>query len=68
MGHPNPQGPINYPNEVPEFKSFIKEIKNIMPIIRTPESYEEDRFKTISEFKWCMRFHSEVEFEWKGKS
>ena len=31
-------------------------------------SLEENRFKTISEFRWCMKFHGEVEFEWKGKS
>lgn len=29
-------------------------------------SFEEDRFKTISDFKWCMRRGGEVQFEWKG--
>ena len=29
-------------------------------------SLEENRFKTISEFKWCVNHGGEVEFEWKG--
>ena len=28
---------------------------------------EENRFKTISDFKWCMLRHGEVAFEWQGK-
>ncbi len=31
-------------------------------------SYEDDRFKTISEFKECLIRGGEVEFDWKGKS
>ena len=68
-GVPNFEKPhINYYGDVPEFKNYFKEMKNIMPIIRTPESYEEDRFKTISEFKLCVLRGGEIEFEWKGKS
>ena len=26
----------------------------------------ENRFETINDFKECMRYHGEVEFEWKG--
>ncbi len=37
-------------------------------VINGSNSFEDDRFKTISEFQWCMKFHGEVEFEWKGKS
>ena len=29
-------------------------------------SFEENRFKTISDFKQCMRRGGEVEFEWNG--
>ncbi|MGW8115310.1 hypothetical protein ACVS9P_09155 [Caproicibacterium sp. NSD3] len=25
-------------------------------------------FQTISEFKWCMKAHGELEFAWKNKS
>ena len=28
---------------------------------------EENHFESISDFKDCMRYHGEVEFEWKGK-
>ena len=27
---------------------------------------EENRFETISEFKWCVECGGEIEFEWKG--
>ena len=33
-----------------------------------PGNTEEDRFQTISEFKECMHYHGEVEFEWNGKT
>ena len=26
------------------------------------------KFENISDFKWCMKCHGEVEFVWKGKS
>lgn len=29
-------------------------------------SPEDNRFKTISDFKWCVNSGGEVEFEWKG--
>lgn len=29
-------------------------------------SFEENRFKTISDFKQCMRRGGEVQFEWNG--
>lgn len=31
-------------------------------------SFEENRFKTISDFKDCMIRNGEVEFEWDGKN
>ncbi len=70
-GNPLPQGPINYKDSVPEFKYYIgddgfmtKEIKHT--IITKRNSFEDNRFKTISEFKWCVNDGGEVEFEWKG--
>ena len=33
----------------------------------TPERIELNRFKTISNFKWCVNCGGEIEFEWKGK-
>lgn len=35
-------------------------------IIRS-NSLEENRFKTISDFKWCVNNGGEVEFEWNNK-
>lgn len=61
-GNPLPQGPINYPDGAPEFKNYTY-------ITRRTEkmnSFEQNRFKTISEFIWCVNSGSEVEFEWKG--
>lgn len=31
-------------------------------------SFEENRFKTISDFNDCMCWHGDVEFEWNGKN
>ena len=62
--HPDPQGHINYPNDVPEFKyfgGFTMEHTDILT-----GNTGENRFETINDFKECMRYHGEVEFEWKG--
>ena len=31
------------------------------------ENYDKHSFKTISDFKWCMKQGGEVEFEWNEK-
>ena len=36
------------------------------PIIHKQNSLEDNRFKTISDFKWCMRCGGEVELQWNG--
>lgn len=33
----------------------------------TPKSIELNRFKTISDFKWCVNCGGEIEFEWNSK-
>ena len=33
-----------------------------------PNTVEENRFETISDFKWCMYCGGEVLFNWKGKT
>lgn len=38
-----------------------------MSAIIGPNSPEENRFKSISDFKWCVNCGGEVQFEWKGK-
>ena len=39
---------------------------NKTPITPEGNSFKEDRFQSISEFKWCVNDGGEVEFEWKG--
>ncbi|MDP4119723.1 MAG: DUF4417 domain-containing protein [Bacillota bacterium] len=65
-GYPNLSSPINYPDGIiPEFKNF-KEIK-AMSNIDNKNSSEVNRFKTISEFKWCVNHGGEVEFVYNEK-
>lgn len=33
-----------------------------------PNTLEENRFKSISDFKWCMKRGGEVQFDWQGIS
>ena len=64
-GYPDPQPPINYPDGAPEFKKYgeLSFMKNTIIPENTPE---QNRFKTISDFQTCMRWHGEVEFSWNG--
>ena len=48
-------------------KAFITErsyfsLKTIVP----SNTFEDNRFKSISDFKWCMKRGGEVQFEWNG--
>lgn len=65
---PNPNQPnfgpaINYWEGAPEFT--IKAGGNMSSFVRT-NSFEENRFKTISDFKWSLICGGEVTFEWNG--
>ncbi len=65
-GVPRPGPPINYPDGAPEFKRFGEHRRMHKMIgVNGPEG---NRFKTISDFKWCVNCGGEVEFEWKGLS
>ena len=35
-------------------------------ILKSQNSLEDNRFKSISDFKWCMKCGGEVEIEWNG--
>ena len=62
-GFPDPQSPINYYGEVPEFKKYggvVNMDRTIVPANTT----EQNRFETITDFKTCMRWHGEVAFVW----
>ncbi len=60
-GYPNPQSPINYPGEIPEFKRYIRKAEADM------RDASSQHFETLSEFKFCMKCHGEVLFDWKDK-
>lgn len=67
-GNPLPQGPINYPDGAPEFKYYQGDgyaMSKFTEIKEVP-TFEDNRFKTLSEFKWCVNDGGEVEFEWNG--
>lgn len=64
-GFPKPGAPINYPDGISEFKHF-KEEKDILKMISQNTS-EDNRFKTISDFKWCVNSGGEISFEWNEK-
>ena len=46
-------------------KCLCKEVTGMISWVGT-NSFEDNRFKTISDFKQCMRRGGEVEFEWNG--
>lgn len=62
--HPELQAQLNYLNSIPEFKYIGGLTMEHITVITSSE--EENRFESISDFKECMRYHGEVEFEWKG--
>ena len=61
---------MNDPEGAPEIQCYLGDEYSMsqVNIISKRISLEENRFKTISEFKWCVNHGGEVEFEWKGKS
>ena len=65
-GYPHLGPHINYSDgNVPEFKLYqgVKILKTLVQANTT----EQNRFVTISDFKWCMQQGGEVDFEWKNK-
>ena len=67
LGYPDPQRPIDYFDNTPEFKSYKGKGEIIkMPGIRK-NTVEENRFETISDFKWCCVFMAKLNFIGKVK-
>ena len=63
--HPNWGAPTNYwDGNIPDFKAYGG--SNMKQYIQQLNSLEENRFKTISEFKDCLQRGGEIEMEWKG--
>ena len=49
---------------MPEFKVYGgNHIKQFIPLFHSPE---DDRFKSIADFKDCIQLGGEIEMEWKG--
>ena len=65
-GFPRPGPPINYPDGAPAFKSY-RGVKDMSEIVKS-NTPEENRFKTISDFKWCVNGGGEIEFSWNEKT
>lgn len=52
---------------IPEFKRYLGGLYMSNIVYKQGHNAEdENNFKTISDFKWCMKCGGEVEFEWKG--
>lgn len=49
------------------FKQYRKECAKMSTVVGT-NSLEDNRFKSINDFKWCMKRGGEVQFDWKGIS
>jgi len=64
-GNPSLGPAINYPNGAPAFKTF-KEVSTMSMLVESNNS-EENRFKTISEFKRCINHGGEVTFSYNNK-
>lgn len=65
--HPNWSPPQNYwDGDIPEFKTFRRNDIMASHIIGR-NSFEDNRFKTISEFIFSLNCGAEIEFEWKGQ-
>lgn len=60
--YPNPGKPINYYDEVPEFKNYGDVFMSNKDIFID----DSDRFESISDFKYALICGREVEFEWNG--
>ncbi len=50
--------------DVPEFKSYWR--TDMPHFTKSRNTLEDNRFKSIEDFKLCMRSGGEVELEWKG--
>ncbi len=73
-GFPDLEPPINYPDGAPVFKKYgglktMDDMITFVPDNRSEEQrLEDNRFKTISEFKWSVQCGAEIEFVWKDKT
>lgn len=65
--HPNWGDHIDYPEgEAPDFEGMFGGGKAYMKGKVIYISPEDNRFETISDFKWCLKCGGEIQFRWKG--
>ena len=65
-GFPKLEPGTNYgPGAAPTFKHW--EVRKEMVTVYNNNTPEENRFKTISDFKWCVDCGGEIEFVWNDK-
>lgn len=57
--------PNDWDGDIPDFKSYWGHNRTYR-ILNVRISWEDNRFKAISDFKWCMRCGGEAEQEWNG--
>ncbi len=64
-GFPDPGKPINYPNGAPPFEDVYG--GNSMNVVNVPSNTpEQNRFTSISDFKWSRKCRGEVVCIWNG--
>jgi hypothetical protein len=63
--HPDFSKLINYPDGAPKFKKYGGYFYMSGKIIQG-NTLEQNRFVSISDFKWCMNCGGEVEFIWNS--
>lgn len=66
-GYPDFSSPINYPGGAPDFSDVYGEGKSFMNgKMIMANSSQQNRFESISDFKWSMKCGGEVVFVWNG--
>jgi hypothetical protein len=70
-GNPQMEPEINYPKEdYPDGAPIFKNYKGVVTLgtVVLSNSIEDNRFKTISDFKWCIHDGGEVQFVYHAKT
>ena len=65
-GFPDLGKPINYPDGAPSFEDVYGGALKMYGKTIPQNTPEQNRFTSISDFKWCMKWGGEVQFIWRG--
>lgn len=67
-GYPSLGPPINYHDNIPEFKKYNNKESGMSEIVGNVNYLSGfDNYESIEEFKWSMVYGGELEFMWKDK-